>query len=65
MSMMFGNAWGGYCLGFTEVNIRFVFDDSFFYSFFMLKSYTFQLWVFVIITLLTKFSYATTAPVFL
>ena len=31
MSMVFGYAWGGYCLGFTEVHIRFVFDDSFFF----------------------------------
>ena len=30
MSMMFGKAWGGYCFGFTEEQIRFVSDDSFF-----------------------------------
>ena len=32
MSMMFGNAWGCYCLWFTKVQI---FDDSLFLNFFM------------------------------
>ena len=49
MSMMFGYARGGYCLGITNVQIRFVVDDSF-------VSYLFSmLWVLNIITLLTKF----------
>ena len=34
MSMMFGYAWGCYCLGFTKVPIRFLFDDSFVSFFF-------------------------------
>ena len=34
MSMMFGYAWGCYCLGFTKVQIRFQFDDSFVSYFF-------------------------------
>ena len=29
MTMQFGEAWGVYCLGFIEVQIRFVFDGSF------------------------------------
>ena len=29
MSMMFGCAWGCYCLRLTQVQIRFVFDDKF------------------------------------
>ena len=37
MSMMFGKVWEGYCLGFTEEQIRFVFDDSFFLLFFYEK----------------------------
>ena len=38
MSMMFGYARGSYCLGFTKVQIRFLFDDSF-VSYFFMKSY--------------------------
>ena len=57
MSMMFGKAWGGYCLGFTEGHIRFVFNDSLLLLFFML-------WV-LIITLLTKFLYAPQQPFFI
>ena len=38
MSMMFGYTWGCYCLGFTKVQIRFVFDDRF-VSYFFMKSY--------------------------
>ena len=38
MSMMFGYAYGCYCLGFTKVQIKFVFVDSF-VSYFFMKSY--------------------------
>ena len=29
MSMIVGYAWGCYCLGFSKLQIRFLFDDSF------------------------------------
>ena len=38
MLMMFDYAWGCYCLRFTKVQIRFLFDDSF-VSYFFIKSY--------------------------
>ena len=33
MTMQYVYAWGGYCLGFLEVKIWFIFDDFFFLLF--------------------------------